>query len=94
MEDLNVMYNHFEAIDMIKLWCDGRESVKGKKITAMTGDKHTISKGNDKSEKLESAFLTLVDKHREKYREAQLRVWARLVVNGIHSESDFHPIYL
>ena len=33
----------------------------------------------------------LVDKHGDNYTEAQLRVWGRLIVNGLHSNTDTPP---
>ena len=55
--------------------------------------KATQEKRLDKESRkdLESTVQELSDMHGEKYTEAQLRVWARLVVNGLHKDMDSPP---
>ena len=94
-DDLNCMYASHESHDTIKLWCDGREEQnKSTSHIEKGGKKKTIcDKGacRECSSKFDSTVQELVDKHGENYTEAQLRVWARLIVNGIHKDTDNPP---
>ena len=100
-DDLNYMYASYEAYDTIKLWCDGREeqskSTSGKSHPEKQGENMPVNakskgkEGDKKQDKFESAVQELLDKHGDKYTEAQLRVWARLIVNGLHLDTDKPP---
>ena len=49
------------------------------------------TKRQDKEEKVESAFTELCKKHNEKYTTPQLKLWARMIVNGLHENYDCPP---
>ena len=90
-DDLDCMYSSYQCSDTIKLWCDGREEKSGGHTQKESGKKKTVdtTKEDDKKhDKFESTVEELVDKHGDSYTEAQLRVWARLIVNGLHSNTD------
>jgi len=51
----------------------------------------TTKEDDKKHDKFESIVQELVDEHGDNYTEAQLRVWARLIVNGLHSSANTPP---
>ena len=92
-DDLHCMYSSYQCSDTIKLWCDGHEEKSGGHTQKESGRKKTIdtTKEDDKKHKFESIVQELVDEHGDNYTEAQLRVWARLIVNGLYSSTSTPP---
>jgi len=88
------MYSSYQCSDTIKLWCDRYEEKSGRHTQKESGKEKTVdtTKEDDKKhDKFESIVQELVDEHGDNYTEAQLRVWARLIVNGLHSSTSTPP---
>ena len=90
VDDLNNMYANHCPSDSLKLWCAEQDKPVDKETRTR---KATQEKRLDKESRkdLESTLQELSDMHGKKYTEAQLRVWARLVVNGLHKDMDSPP---
>ena len=91
-EDLKAMYDNNHSDDTYTLWCDGRKENSGQKRKD-TGDTDTAEphKRARKEEEIETTFRTLREKHKDKFSDPQLRLWARMHVNGIHSNLETPP---
>ena len=92
-EDLEAMYK-----DLIKakktqvcLWCEGgcdESQGKRKRSTSPTGQSSKrAAKENDIDELVEE----LKEEHVDQYSDPQYRLWARMIINGIHSSRETPP---
>ena len=45
----------------------------------------------DKEERIESVFTELSMKHKEQYTTPQLKIWAHMIVNGLHESYECPP---
>ena len=94
VEDLNTMYKRFLPGSEIFLWCEGREgcedspaiSTKRKSLSETS-----VNKRQAREEELDSIFKQLKEKHDDAYSSPQLRLWARMIVSGTHSDLDSPP---
>lgn len=90
VEDLKAMYTRFAPGNEIFLWCDGRESDADREDSQGIGTKRkkpsdsTMTKRQAREEELDSIFKQLKEKHADAYTDPQLRLWARMIVNGTH----------
>ena len=93
--DLNAMYTAYACSPQreIMLWCDSRESddnqPRNKK--RKTGD--TVTKREETEQRVLDMAEELKEMHKEKMTlsEVQYRLWARMLVTGIHSSKDNPP---
>jgi len=92
-KDLEVMYGG-NCSDDISLWCDGRTesggSTQKRKTNSDTGDE-PVSKRARKEEEIEETFHTLRKNHGEEFSDPQLRLWARMYVNKLHTDLENPP---
>ena len=92
-QDLEVMYAYYAGKEFIFRWCDaneqevGDESIPKKRVKRDT----LSSKRTEKEEELEDTFQTLKTKHGSNFSSPQLRLWARMIVTGSHSDTDIPP---
>ena len=80
----------------MNLWCDGRvegatEGSRAKRGNGSNSNDRPNSKRAKREEEIESIFEQLHDRHSEKYSDPQLRLWARMHVNGHHTDLDSPP---
>lgn len=100
-EDLVGMYGCFHSNEStITLWCEGKKDESQKAHTAtekrkgrqcMEDCSEPLSKRAKKDEDIDAAFRKLHDKHSDDYSDPQLRLWARMYVNGLHDDFDTPP---
>ncbi len=94
-EDLKAMYKSYRRNDeTIMLWCDGRnegscENVQKRKSSSDSND-GPQNKRSKRENEIETAFRTLSAKHSE-FSDLQLRLWARMFVNGLHNDLESPP---
>ncbi len=93
-KDLEAMYNS-NCNDDITLWCDGRiesgsAQVPKRKSSGDTKDE-PLSKRAKKEEEIETTYRSLRAKHGEEFSDPQLRLWARMQVNGLHADLENPP---
>ena len=70
------------------LWCDGRcKDTPCRKRESESG----LLKRQEKEEELESIFKDLKGMHADKYSLPLLRLWARMISTGIHSDMNNPP---
>ena len=93
--DLEAMYRSYNLEDAISLWCDGRTEVDHAKKSSTTSSDDSNdglnTKRARKDKELETIYENLCEKHSEQYSDPQLRLWARMYVNGIHKDLDITP---
>ena len=98
LQDVEKMYEKLQGKPEIFLWSDGKDDSK----TVTEGDHEdashnrkrpleTTSKRQEKEEEVEAMFCELKDKHSGKFSVPQLRLWARMVANGIHDDLEEPP---
>ena len=94
-EDLDAMYRAFTSGDEITLWVHGRVSdtnvVKTGKKRRRDEIEDTSSKRADKESQIDAVVQQLREVHNEGYSGPQLRLWARMKVNGQHDSMDTPP---
>ena len=59
--------------------------------TSESNDDMPLSKRAKQEEEVESVFLTLHEKHANQFSDPQLRLWARMQVNGLHNDLENPP---
>ena len=96
-EDLKAMYSINHSDDTYTLWCDGRtEGSDGqaggqKRKKTCDSDSEPNNKKARKEEQIETTFRTLRETHGAEFSDPQLRLWARMHANGIHSDLETLP---
>lgn len=90
------MYKTYRYEKTISLWCDGRvegvpENSCAKRGNSSDNSDRPNSKRARREEEIDSIFEQLRNKHSENYSDPQLRLWARMQVNGHHSDLDSPP---
>lgn len=92
-QDLEAMYTHYDGKECISLWCDGKQQQEqgavGQKRKAK-GESHS-SKRAEREEEVDDLFQKLKKKHKDSFSGPQLRLWARMVAVGTHSDMDSPP---
>ena len=94
-DDLEALYQAFSSGDEITLWCDARhapeEQKKRKKRKTEETDETPIKKRASKEDQVEKLILQLREKHNDQFSGSQLRLWARMKINGQHESLDAPP---
>ena len=78
----------------MKVLCDGwmeRAPEVSRAKRGNSGDSTPCSKRVKREEEIDSIFERLCDRHSENYSDPQLRLWARMQVNGHHNDLDSLP---
>ena len=88
--DVDAMYNFFKPDSEVLLWCDAKcedtdDSNKSRKR------KHEQTRREEKEQEVDDIFSELQDKHSQSYEIPKLRLWARMMVSGLHSSTDEPP---
>ncbi len=74
------------------LWCDGNsEDIETPKSKRKKKEEVFLSKREDKENKMEELAEELKELNGDKFSEMQYRLWARMIVNGIHSSKETPP---
>lgn len=90
-DDLRMMYVNCPTTD-IMLWCDGNsEDIETPKSKRKKKEEVFLSKREDKENKMEELAEELKELNGDKFSEMQYRLWARMIVNGIHSSKETPP---
>jgi len=84
-EDLDAMYCTVNKD--IFLWCDGCDDSRKRQ----KDESPTLSKRACKETEVDGVCNELKELHSKKYSEPQYRLWARMIVNGIHASKDEPP---
>jgi len=82
-EDIEVMYNCHNKGDEITLWCESRSKQKWEDDTSTSTSKRQTE--------IDAIFKTLKEKHIDKYENPKLRLWPRMIVGGLHEDTDEPP---
>ena len=94
-DDQEALYQAFSSGDEITLWCDARhlpdEQKKRKKRKSEENDETPVKKRASKDKQVDKIILILRDKHQDRFSGPQLRLWARMNVNGQHESLDTPP---
>ena len=90
IKNVDDMYANHCPSDSLKLWCIEQDKPidEGVRPRKPTQDKRL---GKESRKDLESPVQELSDKQGKNYTEAQLRVWVRLIINGLHKDMDNPP---
>ena len=94
-DDLRAMYTAYATCPRkeIMLWCDSRESDEDlpKNKRRKTGD--TMTKREETEQRVAEIAEELKEMHEEelKLSEVQYRLWARMLVTGVHSSKETPP---
>lgn len=78
----------------MSFWCDGRSSEKQEGALKRKRDldlPSSSSSRQEKEEEVESTFKQLHEKHGNKYDTPRLRLWSRMISNGLHDDFDNPP---
>ena len=86
-EDLESMYRTHKNGDEITLWCEAKTNKRKKD----DDDVPCTSKTQSKEAEVDSIFSELKKKHHEIYEVPKLRLWACMIVGGLHSNTDKPP---
>ena len=96
-EDLHAMYFAFQQSGRtdIFLWCDGvcdeDEVTPARKCKRPNDDCPPTSKRAEKESEVDDIAVDLKDLHGDKYTEPQYRLWARMIINWLHSSRETPP---
>jgi hypothetical protein len=96
-EDLHAMYFSFQLSSKtdISLWCDGvcneDEVTPARKRKRLNDDCPPTSKRAEKESEVDDVTSDLKGLHGDKYTEPQYRLWARMIINGLHSSRESPP---
>jgi len=95
------MNEKFKSGD-VYLWCDAQQSDSHCESRASNHEssdrdrdrspvKKKSTKRHEKEEEIDETFKGLKQKHGEKYSGPQLRLWARMIANGLHESINDPP---
>ena len=95
-DDVHAMYTAHDRIGSeILLWCDARvtinEDSQAENHQPTQKDSEPLGKRANQSEKAQSIVTELQKLHRDKYTMIQYRLWARMIVSGIHTTTEEPP---
>lgn len=97
-DDLDAMYQAFAVGDEIILWIHGvpsehatKKSGKNRKRDEEQESSSLSSRRAEKESQIDSVFQQLQELHHDQYSGPQLRLWARMKVNGQHDSIDSPP---
>ena len=95
-EDLHAMYFAFQQSGKadIFLWCDGvcdEGEVTPARKRKRPNDDCPPTKRAEKESEVDDITIDLKDLHGDKYTEPQYRLWARMIINGLHSSREAPP---
>ena len=95
-EDLNALYTSNDK--QIMLWCDGREDDYVENTPSRSSKKRKrneerTTKREEKEQQVEDLAKELQEMHSGKLElnDTQYRLWARMIVSGIHASRDTPP---
>ena len=93
-EDVKALYKAFSPTDDIMLWCEGQRheqpqnrAGKKRKDTESDTDDYPSRKRSRHEEQVNAVAEELRGLHKDKYTGPQLRLWARMKVNGQHNST-------
>ena len=91
-DDLGTMYDKHKLGGEVMLWCDARckDSVRTGRKRNSDSDSG-LMKRQEKEEELEGVFKDLKSKHGDKFSIPHLKLWSRMISNGIHDDVDSPP---
>lgn len=88
-EDLSAMYSHCGT--EIMLWCDGQTGDEPPSAKRQRTD-GVVTKREEKEQKVEELAKELKERNESmELSEVQYRLWARMIITGVHSDKDTPP---
>ena len=88
------MYQCYKEGGEISLWCDSRQLSSEQSETSVCKRKQdhpTPTPRQEKEEQVDIIYCDLKEKHANKYDNPKLRLWARMLVGGLHESTDEPP---
>ena len=85
------MYKIYATENTIHMWFDGRVEGDHSKNGDSSSDRRPSTKSARREDEIESTYESLYKKHSENFSGPQLRLWARMYVNGFHKNLDTPP---
>ena len=91
-QDLMAMNSKFTGGNVC-LWCDAAQQTSqvSRESRDRSPPRKKSSKRDDKEKEVEDLFQDLKDRHGNDYSGPQLRLWARMMSNGLHEDLDNPP---
>ena len=90
-DDLDALYTKYPNGENVALWCDGRSTDSAPKRKRDLDSQPGSSYRQGKEEEAEAIYAELREKHGSKYDAPRLRLWARMISTGLHSDYDTPP---
>ena len=91
-DDLQTMYQKYPSGGNITLWCDGRQATSSNSNSQKRKqDSESSTYRQEKEGEVESVYKELHEKHSDKYDTPRLRLWARMIAAGIHTDHHNPP---
>ena len=90
-DDLDALYKKYPNGGNVSLWCDGRSTDSVPKRKRDLDSQPGSSYRQGKEEETEKTYMELREKHGSKYDAPRLRLWARMISTGLHSDYDTPP---
>jgi len=85
------MYQCYKEGGEISLWCDSRQLSSEQSETSVRKRKQdhpTPTPRQEKEEQVDIIYRDLKEKHPNRYENPKLRLWARMIVGGLHESTD------
>ena len=90
-QDLVAMNAKFTGGDVC-LWCDAaQQTSEATVLRNRSPTRKKSSKREDKEQEVDDIFQDLKERHESDYSGPQLRLWARMISNGLHEDLDNPP---
>ena len=90
-DDLEALYEKYPNGGNVSLWCDGKSTDTVSKRKKDSESQPGTSYRQGKEEQVETTYAELHEKHGSKYDPPRLRLWARMITTGLHSDYDTPP---
>lgn len=73
----------------VTMWCDAQSSEDSRERSPTRNKK--CSRREEKENEIDEVFQDLKSNHGDEYSGPQLRLWARMISNGLHEDRDIPP---
>ena len=94
LDDLHKMYEVYPKGGEVVLWCDSVSDVRTEADANLKRSKEAeavASKRSQQEWEVESVYKELSEKHMQTWDVPLLKLWARCIVSGVHSDYDNPP---
>ena len=92
-EDLMMMYRRYPSGSEVFLWCEGCADPLEDRLAEgqKSGNDSVVNKRQARDEEIDTNLRQLQETHDDTYSVPQLRLWARMVISGMHDDLDNPP---